>query len=154
MNQPADHAPASPRRAYEEAICARLTEGEVVPFKEVSIGEWRPKVAECHGNVDTWVRSNPQTVAVRGWVTLYPIGELGIKLTAHSIVQAPDGTRFDITPLADEGAREGMRFVAHVADDQTFLEMKAINVFLTCPPDLMLDLAQQGWSPTGSGDME
>jgi hypothetical protein len=155
MNKLTDHALASPRRAYETDICARLKEADVIPFREVSIGDWRPAVAECHQNVDRWVRSNPQSVAaVRGWVTCYAIGELGHKLAAHTIVKDVDGTLFDITPLADERARGGMRFVAHLGDDLSFFAMEASGNSFTCPPDLLRDLAQQGWSPVESGDTE
>ena len=38
------------RRGYEADICERWKEAEPIPFKEVSIGEWRPKVADCHRN--------------------------------------------------------------------------------------------------------
>jgi|SRR5882762_3537594 hypothetical protein len=127
-----------PRRAYETAICARLNEAEIIPFREVSIGEWRPKVAACHENVDAWVQSNPQSFAVRGWVVYISYGGDAVGLTAHSIVKGPDGDLFDITPLCNEGGRHPLHFVAHVGDDRSFFEMKeGTGISFTCPPDLL-----------------
>ncbi len=88
------------RADYEADICGRLDQAERVPFKPVFIGDWRPQVAQCHENVDAWVKGNLGAVAVRGWVTYASFGELGIGLTAHSVVQDSDGRLFDITPLA------------------------------------------------------
>lgn len=140
------------RRDYETAICARLPEAEVIPFKEVLNGDWYPKVSECHDNVDTWVRSNPQCVAVRGWVIYASFGRDVVGLTAHSIVKDPDGTLFDITPLESESCREGMRFVAHVGDDSSFFEIKANGHSFTCPPDFLRN--PPPWSPDGGGGAE
>lgn len=142
------------RRSYEEAICARLSEGQIIPFREVSLGEWRPAISACHENVNMWVRSNPQCVAVRGWVTYASFGAGTVGLTAHSIVQDPNGNLFDITPQNDESIRQGMRFIAHVGDDPSFFETKANGHSFVCPPDLLSEIMQQGWSPTGDGDME
>ncbi len=110
------------RRDYETTICARLPEGEAVPFKEVFIGEWHPKVAECHDNADAWVGSHRQCVAVRGWVTYASFEGDAVGLTAHSIIKDADGTVFDITPLRKEDGRKGMRFIAHHGDDPFFLK--------------------------------
>jgi len=110
------------RADYETDVCRRLSEAEHVTFIEVSSEDWRPVVAGCHPNVDYWVRMNPGTVAVRGWVLFASFGQ-SVGLTAHSVVQGPDGKRFDITPLADERPRKAMRFVEHLGDDRQFFEI-------------------------------
>jgi hypothetical protein len=116
-------------QAYVTGICCRMVEATRVPFRQASAGAWRPKVAECHQNVTAWVERNPKHAAVRGWVTWYPVLN-GVRLTHHSVVQAPDGSLFDITPLRDESYRPGMRFIRHVGDEQTFWQMKAaMNAF-------------------------
>ncbi len=63
-----------------------------------------------------------------------------IGLTAHSIFQSPDGTRYDITPLADERPRQAMRFVEHLGDDKEFFEIVdqvrgAMGPTINCPED-------------------
>jgi hypothetical protein len=121
------------RADYEADVCRRLSQAEHIPFKQVSIGDWRPQVAHCHVNVDTWVKANGGAVPVRGWVTYASFGELGVGLTAHSIVQNPDGELFDITPLESEWVRSGMRFIRHVGDDRAFFEEKERNLNITCP---------------------
>ena len=118
---------------YVADICKRLDQAERVPFRRVSPEGWRPKVAECHQNVDAWVKANPGTAAVRGWVTYASFGDLGVGLTAHSVVQDTDGRLFDITPLLDESLRRGMRFVRHVGDEAMFFAAKKISVSLNCP---------------------
>jgi len=116
-------------QAYVTAFCQRMHEATRVPFESVSVDDWRPEVAHCHENVTAWVEQNSDHVAVRGWVTWYAVYN-GVRLTPHSVVQAPDGCLFDITPLINETERLGMRFVRHVGDEQTFWEMKAaMNAF-------------------------
>jgi hypothetical protein len=120
------------RNNYDMSICKRLSQAERVRFQEVSLPNWCPTVADCHGNVDKWVEANPGTVAVRGWVTYADFG-LSIGLTAHSVVRGPDGQLFDITPLESRGVRPAMRFVPHLGDEQLFLSMKELNIFIECP---------------------
>jgi hypothetical protein len=49
---------------------------------------------ECHNNVDRWVSENPDHKAVRGWLFFNML----LRFTAHSVVEAPDGRMFDLTP--------------------------------------------------------
>lgn len=118
---------------YVADICGRLGQAERVPFCQVRIGDWKPEASKCHENVDAWVKTNPGTVAVRGWVTYASFGSLGTGLTAHSVVQGPDGSLFDITPLRDESCRQGMRFVRHIGAEATFFAAKQISIFINCP---------------------
>lgn len=120
------------RADYEADICGRLHEAKLVPFRVVSIEEWTPGLNHCHSNVDTWVKANAGTLAVRGWVTHIDYGDLGVELTAHSVVQGADGQLFDITPLGDERVRPFMRFVRHSGEESLFSIQRHQNLFITC----------------------
>jgi len=121
------------RARYEADICNRLRQSDRIPFLTVSIGDWEPKVGECHQNVDTWVKARPDCMAVRGWVTYACFGDNSTGLTAHSVVQFADGELLDITPLEREGLRGGMRFVRHLGDEESFTVEKHRNLFISCP---------------------
>ena len=119
------------RADYELSICEKLAEAEAVPFQRVSLPGWRPAVAHCHKNVDRWVASNPGSTAVRGWATCADFGD-AIALTAHSVVRDVNGILFDITPLESECVRGTMRFVGHIGDEQTFVRMQALGIYIVC----------------------
>jgi len=114
------------RDEYAADVCTRLDQAADIPFQPVAIGGWEPQRGKCHENVDFWVKANPGSIAVRGWVT-------GNRLTAHSVVQGVDGKLLDITPLCDERERLGMHFVRHVGDEQVFWAAKELSVFIDCP---------------------
>ncbi|MGH7035728.1 MAG: hypothetical protein ACREFL_18510 [Stellaceae bacterium] len=120
------------RAQYEADICRRLRQAEPVPFNRVMIGGLSPLVAKCHDNVDAYVKTNPTCAAARGWMT-YADFIIAVGLTAHSVVEGPDGVLFDITPLEDEKQRDWMRFVRHNGDDKSFDAMKSLNIFIECP---------------------
>ncbi|MGN4191789.1 hypothetical protein ACS0Y6_04025 [Burkholderia gladioli] len=120
------------RAAYEVDICRRLHEARVIPFRLVLMSDVRPRVSECHQNVDAWVAAHPDCKAVRGWVTYACFSESSMGLTAHSVVQGPDGELFDITPLDREGLRDTMHFVRHSGDDASFAIERHRNLFMTC----------------------
>jgi len=140
-------------REYQTAVCARLDSAESVPFKEVSIGEWKPEIAHCHENVDAWVRAHPECVAVRGWAINASYGENNVELAAHSVVRGPDGKLFDITPFANESQRDSARFVAHVGDDLAFFEIKARGHSFSCPPDSMDNVSVAEWYPSDDDEV-
>ena len=144
---------------YEADICARLANAQRVPFESRTIGDWRPEIANCHANVERWVRANPGSKGVQGWVEFANSSGDSTRLTAHSIVQAPDGRRFDITPVLDEPSRFPGRFVEHMGDDQSFRAMKANGLPIICQdgrpapkfgPEVLLD----GWAPPPDDDMD
>jgi hypothetical protein len=145
------------RDEYEIEICACLDEGRSLPFKEVRIGDWRPIVAECHKNADTWVKATPGSKAIRGWITFAAYSDDSVGLTAHSIVEEADGRRFDITPLENESYRRGARFVAHYGDDQSFFAMKELGLEIRClnsapSPKLDSQASLAAWAPDGDED--
>ena len=118
---------------YEAAICGRWNKAKKVPFKPVSLEGWQPEASKCHENVDIWVRENENSgyFAERGWINSYNIFQ-GIRLTAHSVVKAPDGRLFDITPLLDERLRATTRFVPHIGSDECFFAIKEKSIFIDC----------------------
>lgn len=103
-----------------------------MPFRQVSLGDWRPKVGDCHANVNIWVKANPGTTAVRGWVTYASFG-IAIGLTAHSVVRDTDPRLIDITPLENEHNRSSMRFVPHLGDEDVFFAVLKMDICINCP---------------------
>lgn len=139
---------------YRRTICAKFAagEGEEVLFRKVVIGEWQPRVAYCHDNVDRWVVEHPSDKAVRGWLPYQPIGNC-FQLTAHSVVRAA-GAMFDITPFENESSRRGLRFIEDPSGGPLFtawlkLVGKNLNCELQFHPE---DLLRWGISETGSAD--
>jgi hypothetical protein len=47
---------------YEAAILARTAQAVRVPFREISSGDWRPRLNDCHNNVDAWVMVDPSAL--------------------------------------------------------------------------------------------
>lgn len=119
------------RDEYERDVCARAEAAYDVPFIDASFASWKPKVAECHENVDHWVRHHPGYTAVRGWLAYASYGSNDFGYTAHSVVRDPDGKLFDITPTIDPDCWRG-RFIIHVGDEQTFFGMKGLNNEIRC----------------------
>ncbi len=109
--------------AYRRAICIGLKTAVLVPYVHVSIGDWQPRVGDCHNNVDHWVREKPGDSPVRGWVTFGTDGGTKILLTLHSVVRGADGRLFDITPLGNEVVRGTMFFVPHTESEDDFARL-------------------------------
>lgn len=121
------------RIQYEKSICDRLPQASHVPYRKVLFADGRvPSQSECHQNADRWASENQGCTVVRGWVTYANFG-LSVGLTAHSVIQDPDGQLYDITPLGNERDRSGMEFVPHLGTEQEFTSMKESNVFIECP---------------------
>ncbi len=117
---------------YAALIGAHSAEAVRVPFKAAEPGNWSPRVAECHANVDRWVTDHAGCRAVRGWVTFYPL-LVGVRLTAHSVVEDANGNLLDVTPLEDERYRQGMRFVRHPGSECLFHALRDVSIYLDCP---------------------
>jgi hypothetical protein len=119
---------------YEAAICGRWNKAKKIPRKLVSLEGWQPEVNKCHENVDIWVRENANLgyFAVRGWINTPHLSQ-GVRLTAHSVVKAPNGRLFDITPFTDERLRATTRFVPHIGSDDSFFAIKEKSIFIDCP---------------------
>jgi hypothetical protein len=119
---------------YEADICGRWDNAKKVPFEPASLSGGQPRESKCHENVDTFVRENTNWgySAVRGWINTPHLSE-GVRLTAHSVVKAPDGRLFDITPFSDERLRDTTRFVPHIGSDECFFTIKEKSIFIDCP---------------------
>ncbi len=121
------------RTDYENSICQRLGQAELVPFRMAAFADGSaPQPNGCHRYADRWVEENSSVVALRGWVTFADYG-LSVGLTAHPVVRGTDGQMFDITPLGNERDRKTMRFVPHVGDEWGFWSMMKSNIFIECP---------------------
>lgn len=118
------------RAEYEASICSERAEAVTVPFKKVALGDWMPKIADCHNNVDHWVEANPGCEAVRGWITYISFGPSGVQLTSHSVVRDHGGNLFDITPVYQD-AIGGGAFVEDKGDLTKFFAMKDHDI--RCP---------------------
>ncbi|HEV2398579.1 MAG TPA: hypothetical protein VGS27_16665 [Candidatus Sulfotelmatobacter sp.] len=118
-----------------KSICERLAHASQVAFREVSFADGSlPVESACHQNADKWVKENPGTVVVRGWVTYADFGA-SIGLTAHSVIRDRDGELADITPLENKRDRAGMRFLSHVGTEQEFAKIKESGIFIECPKE-------------------
>jgi hypothetical protein len=80
-------------------LFARVHQAAVLNWAEVSIGDWKPQLNECHGNVTELCAHDPSYTPVRGWLYFDFGGLLDcVQFLAHSAVRAPDGKLYDITP--------------------------------------------------------
>ncbi len=70
-------------------LLERAKSGTKVPFREVRLNGWEPKLNECHANVDHWIQHLPEAKAVRGWLFCKP-DEVGqCRFMAHSVLGVP-----------------------------------------------------------------
>ncbi len=54
---------------YFQQLHERVDSAVKVPFRDgVTFNGWEPKMNDCHGNVDFWVRHHSESTAVRGWL--------------------------------------------------------------------------------------
>jgi hypothetical protein len=108
-----------------EEFEAALDGMSVQTIEVVRVPGWEPKAAYCHPNVDAFVAANSGFKPVRGWLIS---GFTRCQLTAHSIVQQPDGSLIDITPNdrfeGDERPDLPRQFVRHPGDEQSFWEIE------------------------------
>jgi len=73
----------------------------------------------CHINTDRRVQEHPDHKAVHGWLVLdYSEGLMPLcGVTAHSVVETPDGQLFDLTPSSDP---QRPPFLRHKGPDGEF----------------------------------
>ena len=118
---------------YFRRLSDRANAAVKVPFREVRLDGEQPKLNDCHGNVDRWVKKHPETEAVRGWL-FWGANEAGQYLfMAHSILDE-NGQLVDITPLDRNTPREGLIFLEHLGTEEDFLEMKSSCAQVLYPP--------------------
>lgn len=86
-------------RRIAESVLGRLGDQVRLKRKTARIGDWEPKVHECHDNVKYWVERNPEHKHVFGFV-LFDLRALNgcLRISAHSVVEDENGVLCDITP--------------------------------------------------------
>jgi hypothetical protein len=84
---------------YWKSLIQRAHEAVVVKCVRVALGQWSPLPNHCHENVSYFCEHSLGYEPVNGWLYLehYP-GHDSAKFLAHSVVRAPDGELFDVTP--------------------------------------------------------
>lgn len=86
------------RTEYEKSLMRRVGEAAPLETLEVHMGDWSPQENMCHHNVTKFCDSNPDYIPVRGWLYFDLPGLNVAKFLSHSVVRAPNGTLYDITP--------------------------------------------------------
>jgi hypothetical protein len=79
-------------RCYVADLLRRISTAEALPMASSPDPRWAPKAGHCHYNVAAWCELFPEYRPARGWLC-FP----GLFL-AHSVVMAPNGRLFDVTP--------------------------------------------------------
>jgi hypothetical protein len=110
------------RRLY-----ARRHSGIVVPYKMV---DSRHREGNCHNNADLWAIENPDCKVIRGWMVFdHERTSLGliplVNFNPHSIIEADDGTRYDVTP--NSRASQRYPFLDHEGDADDFIRIVEDN---------------------------
>jgi hypothetical protein len=100
-------------------LLRRVPEAQHIGVAEVTMGEWRPREHECHDNVAFWVEPNPGYRHVGGflyfdWHGLLPT----VRFNAHSLVEAPDGKLYEITPSRASARYPFLRHTGSLEDFQ------------------------------------
>jgi hypothetical protein len=104
------------RLQYRRVICGALQIAKSVPFRRVGFRDGSsPQPHECHENVNRFVSENPGCKTIRGWISI----DRRMR-EAHSIVESPNGDRFDITPFDYESGRDATSFAEHIGDEEAF----------------------------------
>jgi hypothetical protein len=118
--------------ALLKSLYARRKEAVVVPYEPRTMTSGPPTERDCHNNVDRWVLEQPDHKSVRGWLVFDRTGDeiarriLSLALprpvslcrfTAHSVVEAPGGRLFDLTP---SNVSQRYPFLRHQGPDGEF----------------------------------
>lgn len=98
-------------------LYARRETATPAPFRDVAIGDWSPRLQDCHANVEKWVNHHPEHEAVHGWLymgdNLHPV-----RFVSHSVLRGEDGKLFDITPMGPTSTK--YPFLASNLDDDAY----------------------------------
>jgi hypothetical protein len=87
------------QNAYAAILYTRIGEAVMLRRKEIKFDEWRPVENECHANATQIHLQDPSYTPVRGWLFFDFGGYLDrVQFLAHSVVRAPNGELWDITP--------------------------------------------------------
>ncbi len=88
-----------PLKLYATRLYERINESVILKCADVSVGDWTPIENDCHGNATNFCEHQKDYKPARGWL-YFDYGGLTdrVQFLAHSAIQAPDGTLYDITP--------------------------------------------------------
>jgi hypothetical protein len=109
------------RQLYEARHLA-----QTVPYMACSLPGWSPAEKECHRNADYWCLHNPGHLALSGWMVFDWTAAFLLDqpsryhFTAHSVVRAPNGALFDLTPSQ---AHQRYPFLPHPGPDEEFVAL-------------------------------
>lgn len=119
----------SPEAAsYFDRLFARRGSAERLDPREVRFQDGTaPRAAECHDNVDRWVRENPGCRAARGWAIETETADHA-SFAAHSAVDEGDGRLVDITLTGSH------RFLRHEGSDDLWRRIEPTNRQRVWPP--------------------
>jgi hypothetical protein len=85
---------------YAAKLYARLGEAVVLRRMELEVGGWQPLAKGCHTNATQVHLRDASYAPVRGWLYFDFGGYLDhVQFLAHSVVRAPNGELWDITPV-------------------------------------------------------
>ncbi len=109
-------------KTYATRLYERINEAAILTCADVGVGDWTPIKNDCHGNATTFCEHQQDHTPARGWLYFDYGGVTDrVQFLAHSAIQAPDGTLYDITPssasqqypfiIAEESEEEYVRLV-------------------------------------------
>lgn len=137
---------------YFQRLLDRVSLATKVPFREVRLDGWEPKMNDCHCNVDFWVQHHPETEAVRGWL-FWSANEAGQRLfMAHSVLEE-SFQLVDITPIDRNTPREGLLFLKHEGTEQEFSGMRIHYPQFLYPPLTFYDWRESQVAELGDSDL-
>jgi len=119
--------------AYFRQLLERVKFGTKVPYREVRLIGWEPKLNECHANVDHWTQHHPETKALRGWLFWEPDEAGRCHFMAHSVLD-DSGSLVDITPIDRSTPRDALLFLEHLGAEDDFLRMRIACSQVLYPP--------------------
>jgi hypothetical protein len=119
------------KRLYGLRYTARI-----IPLATVEIdddspsGDRKPFPRFSHDNVNIWVRRSPEHKAVRGWLvfdfsTNPTFRASFVRFATHSVIEAPDGTLWDIT---QRYTSQPHPFIRHPGTNEDFDRLRADGV--------------------------
>ena len=110
-------------KKYVEFLFENRGNGVIVPRGEIDGSGWKPKLKDCHNNVDTLCKYRSEFKPARGWL-FYDLGYEAdyVMFQQHSVVVEESGSLIDITP---NNAVDNYPFLyVKESDEQYFLKDK------------------------------
>lgn len=106
--------------AHAKSLMSRVADAAPAHQLRVQIGDWKPQEKMCHHNVTYFCEKNQEYQPVRGWLYFDLPGLSFAKFVSHSVIQAPDGKLYDITPSS---ASQTHPFLASNLSEDDYAEL-------------------------------